>query len=40
VFVVTTVLAIAGVMGGTIPVVSLIVAVICLFMFRRTVGGR
>jgi hypothetical protein len=40
VFVVTTVLAIAGVMGGTIPVVSLIVAVICLVMFRRTVGGR
>ena len=40
VFVVTTVLAIAGVMGGTIPVVSLIVAVICLLMFRRTVGGR
>jgi hypothetical protein len=40
VFVVTTVLAIAGVMGGTIPVISLIVAVICLVMFRRTVGGR
>ena len=40
VFVVTTVLAIAGVMGGTIPVISLIVAVICLLMFRRTVGGR
>ena len=40
VFVVSLVLSIAGVISGTIPVISLIVAVICLFMFRRTVSGR
>jgi CHASE2 domain-containing sensor protein len=38
VFVVSLVLLIAGVIGATLPVISLIVAIICLFMFRRTVG--
>ena len=38
VFVVSLVLSIAGVIGGTLPVLSLIVAVICLVLFRRTVG--
>ena len=38
VFVVSLVLSIAGVIGATIPVLSLIVAVICLVLFRRTVG--
>jgi hypothetical protein len=37
VFVVSLVLAIAGVLGATLPVVSLIVAIICLVLFRRTV---
>ena len=36
---VTLVLAIAGVMGGTIPVIAIIVAVICFVLFRRTVAG-
>ncbi|HET6865807.1 MAG TPA: hypothetical protein VFH80_07785 [Solirubrobacteraceae bacterium] len=40
VFVVSLVLSIAGVISGTIPVISIIVAVICLVMFRRTVGSR
>jgi hypothetical protein len=40
VFVVSLVLAIAGVIGGTLPVISIIVAVICLVLFRRTVGSR
>jgi hypothetical protein len=40
VFVVSLVLSIAGVISGALPVVSLIVAVICLVMFRRTVGSR
>jgi hypothetical protein len=40
VFVVSLVLSIAGVIGGTLPVISLIVAIICLVMFRRTVGPR
>jgi hypothetical protein len=39
VFVVSLVLSIAGVLGATLPVISLIVAVICLFLFRRMVGG-
>ena len=39
VFVVSLVLSIAGVLGATLPVISLIVAVICLFLFRRIVGG-
>jgi hypothetical protein len=40
VFVVSLVLSIAGVISGTLPVISLIVAVICLVLFRRSVGGR
>ncbi|MBV9607518.1 MAG: hypothetical protein JO027_20555 [Solirubrobacterales bacterium] len=40
VFVVSLVLSIAGVISGTIPVIALIVAVICLVMFRRTVSSR
>jgi len=36
--VVGLVLAIAGVIGATIPIIALIVAVICVFMFRRTVN--
>ena len=40
VFVVSLVLAIAGVIGGTLPVISIIVAVICLALFRRTVASR
>jgi putative flippase GtrA len=37
--VVTLVLAIAGVMGATIPVIALVIAVICAVLFRRTVSG-
>jgi hypothetical protein len=40
VFVVSLVLSILGAIGATLPVISLIVAVICAVMFRRTVGGR
>ncbi len=40
VFVVSLVLSIAGVIGGTLPVISLIVAVICLLLFRRMVSSR
>jgi hypothetical protein len=40
VFVVSLVLSIVGVLSGTIPVISLIVAVICLVLFRRTVASR
>jgi hypothetical protein len=40
VFVVSLVLSIAGVIGGTLPVISLIVAVICLVLFRRMVSSR
>jgi hypothetical protein len=40
VFVVSLVLSIAGVISGTLPVIALIVAVICLVMFRRTVSSR
>lgn len=40
VFVVSLVLSIAGVISGTLPVISLIVAVICLVLFRRTVSAR
>jgi hypothetical protein len=39
VFVVSLVLAIAGLVSGSIAVISLIVAVICLVLFRRTVSG-
>ncbi len=38
--VVTLVLAFIGVLGPTIPVIALIVAVICAVMFRRTVSSR
>jgi hypothetical protein len=38
VFVVSLVLSIAGVVGATLPVISLIVAIICLVMFRRNVS--
>jgi hypothetical protein len=40
VFVVSTVLAIVGVIGATLPVLSLIVAIICLVMFRRLTSAR
>jgi hypothetical protein len=40
VFVVSVVLSIIGAIGATLPVISLIVAVICLLLFRRTVGGN
>jgi hypothetical protein len=40
VFVVSLVLSIVAGLSGTIPVLSLIVAVICLVLFRRTVGSR
>jgi hypothetical protein len=38
--VVTAVLAIAGVIEGTLPLIALIVAAICLVLFRTTVRGR
>jgi hypothetical protein len=40
VFVVSLVLSIAGIIGGTLPVISIIVAVICFVLFRRTVSSR
>ena len=40
VFVVSLVLSIAGVIGGTIPVIALIVAVICALLFRRMISAR
>ena len=40
VFVVSLVLSIAGAISGTIPVISIIVAVICFVLFRRTVSSR
>lgn len=36
--VVGLVLAIAGVVEATLPVIALIIAAVCLMMFRRTVG--
>lgn len=33
------VLALAGVIGATVPILVLIVAAICVFLFRRTVAG-
>jgi hypothetical protein len=36
--VVTFVLAIAGAMGYGIPFIAAVVALICVFMFRRTVS--
>ena len=40
VFVVSLALSIVGVISGTLPVISLIVAVICLVLFRRAVSAR
>jgi hypothetical protein len=40
VFVASLVLAIFTSLSGAIPVISLIVAVVCLGLFRRTVGSR
>jgi hypothetical protein len=37
---VTLVLAIAGVMGATLPIVALIVAAVCLVLFRTMVQSR
>ena len=34
--VVSLVLAVAGVIGATLPVIALIIAAICFFMFRAT----
>lgn len=36
--IVTLVLSFAGVMGSTIPIIAIVLAVICAVMFRRTVG--
>ena len=38
VFVVTAVLALVGVLGWSLPVIALLVAVACLLLFRRTVS--
>jgi hypothetical protein len=38
--VVTFVLAIFGVLGYGLPVIAMIVALLCLFLFRRLVGSR
>jgi len=38
--VVSLVLALVGVIGYTLPVVSIIVAVLCAVMFRRMVGPQ
>lgn len=38
--VVSLVLALVGVLGYTLPVVSIIVAVLCVVMFRRMVGPQ
>jgi hypothetical protein len=34
------VLAVVGVIGLTLPVITLIIAAICVVMFRSTVGNR
>lgn len=34
------VLAVIGIIGWTLPVVAIVVAVLCALMFRRTVSGR
>ena len=36
--VITGILAIAGVLGWSLPVIALLVAVACFLIFRRTVG--
>jgi hypothetical protein len=38
--VVSLVLAIAGVIGATLPILALIVAALCAFGFMRSVGTR
>jgi hypothetical protein len=38
--VVSLVLAIVGVIGYGLPVIALIVAAICVFLFQRTTGQR
>jgi hypothetical protein len=38
--VVSLVLAVVGVIGLTLPVIALIIAAICVAMFRTTVGSR
>jgi hypothetical protein len=40
VFAVSLVLSIVGAIGATLPVISLIVAVICAVLFRGMVRGR
>ena len=40
VFVASLLLSIFGVIGATLPVISLIVAVICAVLFRRMVSTR
>ena len=37
---ITLVLAIAGVIGGTLPIIAFIVAALCIFGFLRTTGQR
>jgi hypothetical protein len=37
--VVSLVLAIAGVINATLPIVALVVAAICAYLFRRTVSS-
>jgi len=37
VFVVGTILAIAGVLGWSIPILAAILAVVCALLFRRTI---
>jgi hypothetical protein len=37
---VTLVLAVAGVMEATVPIIALIVAAVCLASFRAMVGSR
>ncbi len=38
--VVSLVLAIAGVLGATLPIIALLIAALCAFGFMRTVGSR
>ena len=38
--VVGVVLAVAGVIGGGVPLIAAIVAVVCFVLFRRTVSSR
>lgn len=38
--VVGLVLAVVGVIGSGLPIIALIVAAICVILFRRTVAGR